>query len=794
MKTKKTLLLLISLSIFAVFQLHAQTPGFEWAGQMGGDSLIQASSVAVDAAGNQVIIGSFRNTVDFDPSPTSTYNITAKGYSDIFLQKLDANGALLWAASIGDTFNMNERGAEVVTDAAGNIYATGYFWGTTDVDPGDGVYFLSQNRWTTMVLKINPDGDLIWGKQMGSETAGHAYGRSIAVDNSGNVITSGSFYGRVDFDPGPGVVNLTCTSNDVFVQKLDANGNFMWVKQLVGTDYKFPYCMATDVSGNIYTCGYFMGTVDFNPDRKLKYNLTSFGDYDIFVLKLTGNGDFGYAKQIGGTGQDLCYSIDLDPAGYLYTTGQFNGTADFNPGTGTYNLTSFGGNDAYVLKLGLSGNFVWVKQIGGPSYDSGCDIVLDDEGNFYVSGFFYATADFDPGAGTYYLTANGNADGYILKSDLDGNLIWVIQTGGPGWDFSLTMGLDGSGNIFNVGRFEETVDFDPGGNSEFELSNVGVYDMFVQKLNPSGGDNCPAPNGLVAGNITQTSADLSWNAVTSAGGYYVRYREVDAEWIYSGLLTGLNLSIDGLNPLSANEFQVKTDCQSNFSYSHGFNTLGTGCPDNYEPNESMGTAVTIPVNTDITALIATSADVDWFKFTTTSAAKNIHVTLTSLPANYNIYLYKSDGTVIGSSLNPDLQDESIIYNNNKIGTYYIRVYGSGGVYDLADCYTLHVATSSTQYAKSAQVDMQPVNKTSGLTLYPNPARNVLNIDYNSNAAGKVTMTLVSITGQVILEQELPAGEGQNHHTLNLDGITNGLYMIKLTREGESTLSKFMINR
>ena len=195
----------------------------------------------------------------------------------------------------------------------------------------------------------------------------------------------------MDFDPGTGVVNLTCTSNDVFVQKLDANGNFIWVKQLVGTDFKVPYSMTTDASGNIYTGGYFKGTVDFNPDRKLKYNLTSFGDYDIFVLKLTGNGVFGWAKQVGGTGQDLCYSLALDPSGYLYTTGQFYGTADFNPGTGIYNLTSFGGNDAYVLKLDLSGNFVWAKQYGGTSYDSGGDIVLDGEGYFYVSGYFYGT-------------------------------------------------------------------------------------------------------------------------------------------------------------------------------------------------------------------------------------------------------------------------------------------------------------------------------------------------------------------------------------------------------------------
>jgi carboxyl-terminal processing protease len=218
-----------------------------------------------------------------------------------------------------------------------------------------------------------------------------------------------------------------------------------------------------------------------------------------------------------------------------------------------------------------------------------------------------------------------------------------------------------------------------------------------------------------------------------------------------------------------------------------------GCPDNYEPNESIAAAASITINTDITALIGTSSDLDFFKFTTTAVAKNIHITLTSLPANFNLNLYKSDGSLLGSSSNPGTEDESVIYNTKKTGTYYVQVYGSGGAFDPADCYTLHVATSSTGY-KSAEAEIKLIQDNNGLTLYPNPARDVLNLDYNSKAAGTVNCTLISISGQVILEQEFSAGEGQNHHTLNLEGVANGLYMIKLTRDGESTLSKFMVNR
>ena len=713
MKKTKTILWIITFSVMVILQAKAQTPGFEWAVQMGGDSLVQPTSIAIDADGNQVIIGTFRGTADFDPDPDpdSTFSLTSNGWGDIFIQKLDVNGNLLWASSMGDM--NNDRGAEVVIGDDGNIYATGYFWGTIDADPGDGVYELSQDRWTTMVLKINPDGDLIWGKQFGSGNVGHAYGWSIAIDNNQNVITSGYFYGRVDFNPGPGTYNLTCTSYDTFIQKLDANGNFIW------------------------------------------------------------------AKQIGGTAQDLSYSIALDPSGFLYTTGYFSGTADFNPGTGTYNMTSTGSSDAYILKLDLNGNFIWAKQLGGPAVDCGGEIALDNNGNVYISGYFYSTGDFDPGTGTSYLTSNGHADSFVFKSDSDGDFLWVIQTGGPGWDYGMTLALDGSGNIFNVGRFEETADFDPGGNNEFELSNVGEYDMFVQKLNPTSGDNCPVPAGLVAANITETSADLGWAAVSGVGGYYVRYRESGVnDWIVSeAIVTGTTLTISGLTAATPYEFQVKTDCYSNYSYSGEFLTAGVTCPDNYEPNETMGTAAAIPVNTDITALINAVNDLDWFSFSTTNAAKNVRVTLTNLPANYDVVLYKSNGTQVGISQNTGTTGETIIYNTNKAGSYYIKVYGAGGAYDPVSCYTLKAATSSTGY-KSAEAESFNADVTEALTVYPNPSNSTFNFIYKTNSPEPITLQLFDISGRLVQEfQSLPPNEmvtvGEN--------LENGIYVTVVTQ-------------
>src|SRR5674476_671097 len=117
-----------------------------------------------------------------------------------------------------------------------------------------------------------------------------------------------------------------------------------------------------------------------------------------------------WAKNMGGASDDYVNSIAVDASGNVYTTGYFLGTVDFDPGAGTYNLTSAGGYDIFISKLDASGNFVWAKNMGGASDDRGTSIAVDASGNVYTTGSFRGTADFDPGAGTYNLTSAGSGD------------------------------------------------------------------------------------------------------------------------------------------------------------------------------------------------------------------------------------------------------------------------------------------------------------------------------------------------------------------------------------------------
>jgi hypothetical protein len=161
--------------------------------------------------------------------------------------------------------------------------------------------------------------------------------------------------------------------------------------------------VVTDSSGNVYTTGFFSGTVDFDPGAGTA-NLTSAGSDDSFISKLDSGGNYVWAKQLGGISAELAIGISVDSSGNVYTTGTFQGTADFDPGAGTANLTSAGGDDSFISKLDSSGNYVWAKQLGSTGADVAYGVSVDSSGNVYTTGFFSGTVDFDPGAGTANLT------------------------------------------------------------------------------------------------------------------------------------------------------------------------------------------------------------------------------------------------------------------------------------------------------------------------------------------------------------------------------------------------------
>src|SRR5438045_1581227 len=250
--------------------------------------------------------------------------------------------------------------------------------------------------------------------------------------------------------------------------------NLVWAKNVGGTSDVLGQAITTDAAGNVYTAGVFWETADFDSTS----SLASAGNYDVFISKMDASGNFVWAKSMGGKSTDIDLSIAVDDFGNVYTTGDFWGTADFDPGPGIFSLTSAGNYDVFISKLDASGNFVWAKNMGGPLFDVGYSIAVDGSGNVYAIGSCQDTADFDPGNGIYNLESAGSDDIFITKLNSSGNFVWAKNMGGSLSDVGHSIALDGLGNVYSTGWFYGTVDFDPSGKI-YTLTSAGEDDVFI---------------------------------------------------------------------------------------------------------------------------------------------------------------------------------------------------------------------------------------------------------------------------------------------------------------------------
>jgi hypothetical protein len=469
------LIFLISSMFSAVFA-HASTHAYSWTKTMGGTDYEGGYSVAVDGSGNAYVTGEFYGTADFDPGE-GIDNHTSAGYADIFLTKINSDGSYGWTKTMGGT--SDDYSWSVAVDGSGNVYVTGTFWGTADFDPGVGIDSHTPAGSSTndiFLTRINSDGSYGWTKTMGGTS--NDYGYSVAVDGSGNAYVTGEFYGTADFDPGAGTDNHTSAGlSDIFLIRINSDGTYGWTKTMGGTAYEGGYSVAVDGGGDVYVTGGFEGTVDFDPGAGTD-NHTSAGDDDIFLTRINSDGSYGWTKTVGGTDPDYGYSVavygsviyvtgtfygtaDFDPgvgtdnhtsagsddifltrinldgsyvwtktmggtdydSGWwvavdgsgIYVTGEFYGTADFDPGVGIDNHTSAGDGDIFLTRINSDGSYGWTKTMGGTDYDSGYSVAVDGSGNVYVTGLFYGTVDFDPGAGTDNHTSAGDYDIFLTK-------------------------------------------------------------------------------------------------------------------------------------------------------------------------------------------------------------------------------------------------------------------------------------------------------------------------------------------------------------------------------------------
>jgi hypothetical protein len=318
--------------------------------------------------------------------------------------------------------------------------------------------------------------NLVWAKTMGSIPSDIS--SSIDTDVSGNVYSTGSFNGTVDFDTGAGTYTLASNgSSDIFVAKYDAAGNILWASNFGNINGDAGIQITLDKKGYVFVTGSYSGIVDFDFSAATS-TLNSATNGAQFILKLDQYGNFLWVKGIGGNFPVAKGSLCIDRFGSLILGGQVSGTCDFDPGAGLYVLPWGGG---FVCKLDSLGDFVWAKAISDRHV---VDVTLDNADNIIFTGRYASSGvDIDPGPGTNTVFCVGGLDIFVVKLDPMGNYIFGKVFGSSGLDWPGCIKTDSYGNIYFGGRFEGSVDFDPGIGTFILSTTIGG---FITKLDATG--------------------------------------------------------------------------------------------------------------------------------------------------------------------------------------------------------------------------------------------------------------------------------------------------------------------
>jgi hypothetical protein len=331
------------------------------------------------------------------------------------------------------------------------------------------------------ILAESPFG---WAKNWGDFGIDQA--DAIAVDPLGYIYATGEFHNIVDFDPGPGTSQHSSNGgSDIFLSKFSSMGDLQWVRTWGGHYSDGGRSVAVDLGFNVYVTGYWRYSCDFHPDPWQDDVHMGIGYDDIFLSKFDAAGNYQWAQTWGGVGEDHGQGVATDSSGYPYVTGYFEDTVDFDPSSfGIDEHTANGPyEDAFISKFNSFGTYQWANTWGGSYGDRGEAVDVTPTGTPCVAGYFQLDVDFDPGPGVDMHYSNGQEDAYLLiLSPTPQALTW----GGASLDKAEGIAIDPLGNIFATGRFNGTVDFDPGGGTANYSATDNYADAYLSAFSNAG--------------------------------------------------------------------------------------------------------------------------------------------------------------------------------------------------------------------------------------------------------------------------------------------------------------------
>jgi hypothetical protein len=760
--------------IFAPFISKLDSKGdFAWAKQLG---IGNGYAICVDSEGNVYTVGRFTGVGDFDPG-SAVFNLTSVGNTDIFISKLDSMGNFVWAKRMG---GIEEDAAYDIEVKGDTLILTGAFKNTADFDPGPNSFNILADFIDVFVAAINTDGEFLWAKKMGGgkgeDGLTGSSGNSLAIDTAGNIIVTGFFSSTGDFDPGTNKLEFVSNGDeDIFIVKLDPNGNFIWGFPLGGPGQDIGRGIAVDLAGHVYITGSFERIVDFDPEPSTSTEYEARGS-DIFIASYHLNGFIQWAKQIGSPLDDQANAIYVDQSSGVHTTGSFWQTADFDPGPGEFPLSTILNDhrDIFISSLGLGGGFISAVRMGGLQNDQGNAIMVDLQNNLVTTGGFTGFVDFDPGAPTFHITGAGGSDIFVQKlcqapiMNITGPLGFC-----PGASATLTSDLADQ-YLWSTGETTQSI----------VVTMPGLYSLTVTNGNGCTGaierniEVHPAPDVPV---ISGATAFCDGDSIIISTGSATAYL-----WSTGEMTQSISVNETGIYSVTVyNQF----GCQAESELSHIM-----------ELTSPTLTIVPVPGSTEFCegdSLVLNVSNAAAYLWSTGETTQSITI---KTSGDYSVTITDAFGcmnesNVIEVTVFPipqiDLGDAIILEEGDSItisaGTGFATYSWSTGettnsiVVDSMGIYSVTVSNSNGCTAEdsvlvtivtSVHFDLEEL----GIQVFPNPAREMINI--NSKKLQIDNISLLGQDGRVLLISEAHLNPG-DQKSLDIQSLSPGTYFVKI---------------
>ena len=462
-------LLSAAFALLFTFLLHAQAFDWQWSTSVTSDATIAPNiySMTTDADGNSYVAGSFYGTVTFgNLSP-----ITSGVQSDLYVVKYDASGTALWAVHAGgDSF---DEAMAVSVDGAGNVYLTGYYQ-SASLDFGAGP-LVRQGFSDIFVAKYSADGEFQWANDYGSTSGEWETGAAIVAEANGDMYVTGIFHNTLEV-PGQELLESCMPREDMFLLKLDTDGNALWSKR-PGCTHDDSYGalkgdeLTLDAFGNLYVGARLRGdTVFFETDTVLNDAAGNQAE-DGILAKYDADGNFLWARGFGGYGYDEIRALETDADGHCYLAVHRESQYDLPEFTLDISGT-LGIYRGVLLKSDPNGVFEWGARMGNNSYNTDLSgLVLDDEGHLYAAGQFSNRCEWDGIVSE--ITPGAFYGAFIAQYDTEGSAqeVWVTRQNLPRTVNGL--GRDLYGNIYAAGGFHDTLTF--AGTPTLDVEDNAIY-------------------------------------------------------------------------------------------------------------------------------------------------------------------------------------------------------------------------------------------------------------------------------------------------------------------------------